>query len=166
MKYLKNIINNIKWFVCNDINAYCTTSTYNSNAYGKIIRNIENDLLDVQKVLPNIVNIVKDLQISNGVINENYQTLLNKSIDNKNTINDINTKYDDMSYEVEDKMGYDSVIDCVREYGISQDSLDDINDEIKALKDNKEMMLKNDNYAIINQELVNNVIDELIKRLS
>ena len=55
MKYLKNIINNIKWFVCNDINAYCTTSTYNSNAYGKIIRNIENDLLDVQKVLPSIV---------------------------------------------------------------------------------------------------------------
>ena len=69
MKYLKNILNNIKWFVCNDIYSYCTTSTYNSHAYSQIIRNIE-----------------KDLQVSNGVINENYQTLLNKSIDNRNMI--------------------------------------------------------------------------------
>ena len=96
MKYLKNIINNIKWFVCNDIYDYCTTSTYNSNGYSQIIRNIENDLLDVQKVLPNIVNIEKDLQISNGVINENYQTLLNKSIDNKNKIKELEVLIDNL----------------------------------------------------------------------
>ena len=52
MKYLKNIIKNIKWFVCNDIGL------------------VTNDIYELE-----------------NIINENYQTLLNKTIDNKNSIN-------------------------------------------------------------------------------
>ena len=112
MKYLKNIINNIKWFVCNDIYSYSSTSTYNSNAYSQIVRNIENDLLEVQKVLPNIVNIEKDLQISNGVINENYRTLLNKSIDNKNKIKELEVLIDSLALTCDNLVNkYDNILE-------------------------------------------------------
>ena len=45
------------------------------------------------------------------------------------------------------------IVDCV--YDNYMHFIDDIKDDIKALKHNNKMMLKNDNEAIINEESVN-----------
>ena len=63
MKYLKNIINNIKWFVCNDLSVMESVMDYDIDITRTRINELEK------------------------IINENYQTLLNKTIDNKNSIN-------------------------------------------------------------------------------
>ena len=132
MKYLKNIIKNIKWFICNDLRTMERVMDY-----------------DIDKL--------------RNVINENYETLLNKSIDNKNTIIDINSRLDDMCYDIDDKMSYDGVVDCIYDNTTSKDDIDDIIDDIKALKDNNEyaILTENDNDCIVNQ-----VINTIINRLS
>ena len=63
MRYLKNIINNIKWFVCNDLRTMERVMDYDIDITRTRINELEK------------------------IINENYQTLLNKTIDNKNSIN-------------------------------------------------------------------------------
>ena len=140
IKYYLNMLYNIN--ICYNIRC-----KQNKGLKVKYLKNMINNIMYLLKhdLVNNNHNRIKELE---KIINENYQTLMNKCIDNKNTIIDINSRLDDMCYDIDDKMSYDGVVDCIN--------------------DNNKMMLKNDNVDIMDERkvLINECINVIINRLS
>ena len=113
-------------------------------------------------------NRIKELE---KIINENYQTLMNKCIDNKNTIIDINSRLDDMCYDIDDKMSYDGVVECINENVDNKD----INDDINNIRNDLSLVMRvvdtnYDNDDVVDTyyvtSLEHKVINTIINRLS
>ena len=136
----------------------------------RYLKNMINNIMYLLKhdLVNNNHNRIKELE---KIINENYQTLMNKCIDNKNTIIDINSRLDDMCYDIDDKMSYDGVVECINENVDNKD----INDDINNIRNDLSLVMRvvdtnYDNDDVVDTyyvtSLEHKVINTIINRLS